>query len=91
MGSTQTGGYGTPDSLTTGQVKEWIYKNKQANPDVPYYELWGQLSDELKAQGLNPSNYDKEFWEILHPEGLEGYNKYVKSSGGSEPITNAFI
>jgi len=58
---------------STGQVKKWIIANKRANPDVPYYELWGRLSDELEKKNLNPANYDKVFWEVLHPEGLTGY------------------
>jgi hypothetical protein len=66
------------DIPTDTNIRDWIYANKVANPNLAYYDLWGQLVDDLKAQGLNPSNYDKIFWEILHPEGLAGYKKYVQ-------------
>jgi len=68
---------------TTTAVRNWILENKRANPDIPYYDLWGVLAEDMASQGLNPSNYDKLFWEILHPEGLAGYDKYVKASGSS--------
>lgn len=71
--SSGTGLKSTADS--SGEIKSWIIANKRANPDVPYYELWGQLADELQRQGLDPTNYDKVFWEVLHPEGLAGYQK----------------
>ena len=67
--------------VTASAVRNWLLENKRANPDMPYYDLWGKLADEITNQGLNPSNYDKLFWEILHPEGLAGYDKYVKESG----------
>ncbi len=72
------GDLGTSDT----EIKNWILEKKRANPDIPYYELWGQLADEIKNQGLNPSNYDKIFWEILHPEGKAGYEKYKKQTEG---------
>lgn len=71
---------------TAGQVDDWITKNKQANPNVVWYDLWGQLADELKQRGVNPTDFDKEFWKILHPEGLKGYEaeqKKKKKSGSS--------
>jgi hypothetical protein len=77
-------------SASDTAIRNWILKNKQANPDIPYYDLWGQLSDEMKKQGLNPSNYDKIFWEILHPEGEAGYEKYVKGATGGTTIKNPF-
>lgn len=60
---------------TSGEIRAWIIANKRANPDAPYYELWGQLADTLRNQGLNPENYDQVFWEVLHPEGLAGYQR----------------
>lgn len=75
------------DGIETGslpsdaKIKNWIYKNKQENPDQPWYELWGELSDEIQNEwGVSPSNYDQLFWEILHPEGAAGYKEY-KSTG----------
>jgi len=63
-------------SPTSGEMKDWLLKSKQKNPDIPYYDLWRQLANHLTSKKINPSNYDKEFWEILHPEGAEGYKKY---------------
>jgi hypothetical protein len=84
LGSVPVGTPGTGDkplSSTDSAVRSWILEKKRANPNIPYHDLWGQLSDDLKRQGLNPSNYDKIFWEMLHPEGLEGYKKYVSDKG----------
>lgn len=87
-------GGGTPDKPLTASdsaIRNWILENKRNNPDMPYYDLWGELAEEMKKQGLNPSNYDKIFWEILHPEGEAGYTKYVKGGGGGEELVNPFI
>jgi hypothetical protein len=65
------------------EVRAFLQKNKKANPGVSFYDLWGQLSDQLQGEGYNPSNYDKQFWEILHPEGLVGYEKYVKKAASN--------
>lgn len=62
---------------TTGQVDDWITEQKQANPNMSYDELWGELAEGLQAAGVNPTDFDKNFWKILHPEGLTGYQKYV--------------
>lgn len=83
-----TGGTGGETGIpsgapSTGEIKDWLVKNKQANPNMQYYDLWGQLAEELTKKGLNPSNYDQQFWEILHPEAAAGYQKYVKGSSGS--------
>ncbi len=78
------------DYPTAAKIDDWILANKKANPDVPYENLWGQLADQLKQQGVNPSDFDKEFWKLLHPEGIAGYQKYVtdknKSSGSSNGL-----
>lgn len=90
-GSSSTGLKPTAD--TASEIKAWILANKRANPNIPYYDLWGQLSDELNNQGLNSSNFDPQFWEILHPEGLAGYNSQKKKSqpsGNSNQLTNPF-
>lgn len=73
---------------TPGKIRSWLITNKRANSDVEYVELWGQLADELQKQGLNPANYDKQFWEVLHPEGLTGYAKY-KGGSSSGDLFNA--
>jgi hypothetical protein len=101
-GTKSSGSPGSPSTNlkstadTSGEIRTWIIANKRANPDIPYYDLWGQLSDELKKQGLNPANYDKVFWEILHPEGLAGYSKYQSGSSSSssdsiDSIINKYI
>lgn len=66
--------------LSDSKIRDWILENKRANSNIPYEDLWGQLADEMKKQGLNPTNYDELFWEILHPEGKAGYQKYVKGT-----------
>jgi hypothetical protein len=76
---------------TSGEIKSWIIANKRANSYIPYYELWGQLADELKKEGLNPENYDKVFWEILHPEGLVGYEAEQKKKKGTSTNTSGGI
>ena len=78
-----------PDKVkaTPASVKAFLLANKKVNSNTPYYELWGKLSDQLTAEGINPSNFDQQFWEILHPEGKAGYDKYVKGKGG---VSNPF-
>lgn len=68
-------GTSAPTSTSKAKVREWILANKQANPDVAYYDLWGMLVDDMVDEGLNPSNYDDVFWEILHPDGTDGYKR----------------
>jgi hypothetical protein len=58
---------------TDAQFREWLLQNKLANPNLSYDKLWEDLANYLTSKGLNPSNYDEQFWEILHPEGLAGY------------------
>ena len=80
-GANKGGGTGLGGSAdTSGEIRSWLLANKRANPSKSYYELWGELADEMRVKGLNPGNYDREFWKVLHPEGLAGYNKYVKNS-----------
>lgn len=80
-----------PSADTASEIKAWILANKRANPSIPYFDLWGQLSDELNNQGLNASNFDAQFWEVLHPDGLTGYKKQNKQTTSSpETISNPF-
>lgn len=69
------------DLPSASKVKNILYKIKQDNAGIAWYDQWGQAAEYLQANGLNPSNYDKEFWEIFHPEGLKGYDTYVKNEG----------
>lgn len=77
---------------TPASVQAFLLANKKANPSVAYYDLWGQLADQLKAEGINPANYDKEFWSILSPDGLAGYQKNVidPKKKNSSTIVNPF-
>lgn len=63
------------DYPSTSKIKNWIEQNRSANPNTPYHNLWGDLVDQMLAEypGINPTNYDKQFWEVLHPDGLKGY------------------
>lgn len=74
-----SGGGGLPlnKAPNDAQIRNFLLENKRANPDMSYYELWGELSDHMQSQGLNPANYDSLFWEVLHPEGSEGYRVNV--------------
>lgn len=69
---------------TSGELETYLVKLKQANPDIAWYDLWGQASDFLKSTKLNVNqpDYDKVFWKILHPEGETGYNNpnYVNTN-----------
>lgn len=70
----------TPKSTTDASVRKYIEANRKANPDTPWYDLWGELADDIKTNlEVNPNNYDNLFWELLHPEGSAGYDKYVKN------------
>jgi hypothetical protein len=73
-------GGATPKSTTDASVRKFIEDNKKANPDANWYDLWGELADDIQQNlHVSPSNYDNLFWELLHPEGAAGYDKYVKN------------
>ena len=65
---------------TTGEVKDWLLEAKRKNPSMSYYDLWGQLADKLKETGVNPGDFDEQFWTVLHPEGAGGFDKFVKKA-----------
>lgn len=71
---------------SASQIDDWLTANKRANPGVAYYDLWGKLADELSNNKINPADFNKEFWKILHPEGLAGYQKYVASQKSGSGI-----
>lgn len=62
------------------KVKNLLYKIKSGS-GKPWYDQWGEAAEYLKSENLNPNNYDKLFWEIFHPQGLKGYDEYVKNEG----------
>lgn len=81
------------DSTTVSGVRSWLLENKRNNPDVAWFDLWGQLADKLQEEGLNPTNFDKQFWEILHPDGLAGFKREQKrikdeGSGGTGDLSD---
>ena len=77
---------GTKDNPvdTSGEVSEWLLNFKNANDGEDPYKIWEAAAKELASTGLNPGNYDKQFWAILHPKGLEGYKKYVTDADSGD-------
>ncbi len=69
--------------MTNTGVRNLLYDNKRANPDMNWFDLWGEIADEIVANGGNPKNFDAIFWEVLHPEGSAGFKKYNSTTNTS--------
>src|SRR3990167_2469310 len=88
--------YNLPDNITQGQlnkVKQFIKENKDAVEGgfgkltvAERYGFWGEVADELTNAGFNPTDFDALLWEEFSPDGLKGYNTYVR--GTIQPKTN---
>lgn len=72
------GGGGTPKNTTDAAVRKFIEAKKAQSPGTPWYDIWGQVADEIRGTlQVDPKNYDSLLWELLHPQGSAGYDKYV--------------
>lgn len=70
----------TPTQTTDAAVRKFIQAKKKENPDKPWYDVWGEIADEIRSTlKVDPGNYNALLWELLHPEGSAGYDKYVKN------------
>lgn len=78
--------YNLPSYVSDQQfntVRDMVIANKTSNPNVPYYELWGNIAEDLRKNQIDPGLYDGLFWEYLAPaKGTKtGYDQWAEKTG----------
>ena len=63
------------------QVRNQIISIKNSSSD--WTDAWGKVADWLQQNGIEAKEYDALLWDLLHPEGLAGYKKYILGQGTS--------
>lgn len=66
---------------TDAKVRKLLYQIKNENPGIPWYELWDMAAKFVESNNINPTNYDKIFWEVYHPGGVRAWEEEYKNSG----------
>ena len=65
-----------PKTLSENNIRQFLLKMKSTySGENEYYDIWGVAAEMIENAGGDPNKYDKVFWTIFHPEGIEGYNK----------------
>lgn len=73
------------------EVRDILFKFKKDYPNLSWAEQWDLAARHLQeVEGLNPTNYDKIFWEIFHEKGIRGYEEKYGKKNSNDELMSAF-
>lgn len=57
-----------PKTASDNNIRNWLASNwhKLASQSA-YYDVWGAAADSLRKVGIDPTKYDRTFWDVFRP------------------------